>query len=81
MNTIDELMNRYTKALASDPTDATPADIDAIIAYHRAYREGALTGPKKEKVVSDEPKKKLDLQALGFKTKPASQGVIITRRL
>lgn len=80
MNTVDELMERYTRALANDPTEATPADIDAIIAYQRAYREGHLSGPKKEKVVSAEPKKKLDLKSLGFNTAP-KQDLVITRRL
>lgn len=80
MNTIDELMDRYMGALAHDPTEATPADIDAIIAYNRAYREGHLTGPKKEKAVSMEPKKKLDLKSLGFNTAPKTD-FVITRRL
>lgn len=82
MNTVDELMKRYQEALATDPTEQTPDDITAIVAYHRAAREGLLSAPKSERTKSEEPKKKLDLAALGLKIKPAAPPTAgITRRL
>lgn len=58
--TIDELMSLDPLELAK-----SPAQIDAIIAYHRQNRANAEAGivkPKKE----NGPKLKLDLSALGL---------------
>lgn len=53
-NTIDELIDSILSN--PDPTTLTPADIDALIAYHRAERESGAK-PKREGATKSAPTK------------------------
>ena len=59
MTDLDELMSK-------DPLSLSDQDIDDIIAYQRKARAQREGGVKPKKGVSDAPKAKLDLAALGL---------------
>lgn len=71
MNDIDLAMERIN---ALDANSLTPADISAIIAYHRQARERKASGVKA-------PKQSVDISAVLGKLKPTtSSGPSLSRR-
>jgi hypothetical protein len=73
MNTINEFMDLIHNN--PDPSTHTPTDIDALIAYHRANREGGLRPTKNDKVAAP----KVTLADLGFKPSEPVKGKVFRR--
>ncbi len=71
--TIDELMDRIHNE--PDLTQLTANDIEALIAYHRANREGGLR-PNKGVAKAE---KKIDLVALSAVQAPTTTGKVYRR--